>query len=48
MDRLLRDRRPGDSVYAVTAGPQTTEEYKQPEPGQIPKEYAEFLDVFKD
>jgi hypothetical protein len=48
MERLLQQRKLGDKVYAVTAGPKTTKEEKQPTAGEIPAEYAEFLDVFED
>jgi hypothetical protein len=48
MERLLRQRKPGDEVYAVTAGPKTTKEEKQPTASEVPANYAKFLDVFKD
>jgi hypothetical protein len=48
MERLLRQRKLGDEVYAVTAGLKTTKEEKQPTAGEVPADYTEFLDVFKD
>jgi hypothetical protein len=48
IERLLRQRKLGDKVYAVTAGLKTTKEEKQPTASKVPANYAEFLDVFKD
>jgi len=49
MDRLLKKRRLRDAIYAVTAGLKTAlKEEATPRLGEIPKEYANFLDVFKD
>jgi len=49
MDRLLKKRRLGDAIYAVTTGLKTTlKEEATLQLGKIPKEYANFLDVFKD
>jgi hypothetical protein len=48
MERLLRQRKLGDKVYAVTAGLKTTKEEKQLTASEVPAKYAKFLDVFKD
>jgi hypothetical protein len=48
IERLLRQRKPGDKVYAVTAGLKTTKEEKQPTASEVPADYTKFLDVFED
>jgi len=49
MDKLLKKRRLEDAIYAVTTGLKTAlKEEATPQLGEIPKEYANFLDVFKD
>jgi len=49
MDRLLKKRRLGNAIYAVTTKLKTAlKEEATPQLGEIPKEYANFLDVFKN